>query len=57
MHICPYSWFIEISNKILIQKYFGPVTVDSVEIFRDCAFWRHGTRLASFFIEPKNCIF
>jgi len=33
------------------------VTVDFVEIFRHFAFWRHRTRLASFFTEPKNCIF
>ena len=57
MHICPCSWSIEISKKIWIQKYFGPATVDSVEIFRHFAFWRHRTRLVSFLIEPKNCIF
>jgi len=51
------SWSIGISKKIWIQTYFGPVTVDSVEIFRHFAFWRHGTRLASFFIVPKNCMF
>ena len=33
------------------------MTVDFVEIFRHFAFWRHRTRLASFFTEPKNCIF
>ena len=35
------------------------MTVDSVEIFRHFAFWRHGpgSRLASFWIVPKNCIF
>jgi len=57
MHICPCSWSIEISKKIWSQEYFGTVTVDSVEIFRHFAFWRHRTRLASFFIESKNCVF
>jgi len=33
------------------------VTVDSVEVFRHFAFWRYGTRLASFYIVPENCIF
>ena len=33
------------------------MTVDSVEVFRQFAFWRHGTRLASFCIVPENCIF
>ena len=57
MHICPCSMMIGIFKKIWIQTYFGPVTVDSVEIFRHFAFWRHGSRLASFFIVPQNCIF
>jgi len=35
---------------------FGLVTVDSMEVFRHFAFWRHGTRLASFLIESENCI-
>jgi len=43
-------------QKIWIQAYFGPVTVDFVETFRHFAFWRHGTRLASFFIVPNDCI-
>ena len=30
------------------------MTVDSVEIFRHFAFWRHETRLASFFMAPKR---
>ena len=46
MHICPCSLSIGISKKIWIQAYFGPVTVDSVEIFRHL-------RL----IVPKNYIF
>ena len=33
------------------------MTVDSVEVSHYFAFWRHGTRLASFLIVPKNCIF
>jgi len=51
------SWAGGISMKIWIQTYFGPVTVDSVEVFRHFAFWRHGTRLPTFFIAPTNCIF
>jgi len=46
-----------ISKKSWIQTYFGQVTVDSVEVFRPCAFWRHGTRVAFFFVVLKNCIF
>ena len=57
MHICPCLWAIGISNKIWIQTYFGPVTVNSVEVFCLLAFWHPGTRLASFLIVPKNCIF
>jgi len=33
------------------------VTVDSVEVFRHFAFWRHKTRLAGFLIVPQKCIF
>jgi len=43
-------------QKNWIQKYFGPVTVDSVENSRHFAFWRHWSRLANFFIAPKNSI-
>jgi len=57
MHICPCSRTVGISKKIWIRIYFGPVTVDSEEVFRHFAFWRHGSRLATFFIAPKNCIF
>ena len=57
MHIWPCSWAVGISKKIWIQIEIGPVTVDSVEAFRYFAFWRHGTRFASFLIVPKNCIF
>jgi len=57
MHICPCLWNVGISNKIWIQNYFGPVTVDSEEVFRLFACWRHGSRLATCFIAPKNCIF
>jgi len=45
------------SKKIWIQTYFEPVTVDSVKFFHHYAFWRHGIRLATFFIGSKNCIF
>jgi len=57
MHICPCLWAIGISNKIWIQTYFRPATVDSVEVFCLFAFLHPVTRLASFFIVPKNCIF
>ena len=57
MHISSCSWSTGMSKKIWIRIYFRPVTVDSVEIFCHFAFWRHGTRLASFLIVPKNCIF
>ena len=56
-HISPCSRTVGISKKIWIETYFKPVTVDSVEVFRHFAFWRHGTRLTTFFIAPKNCIF
>jgi len=56
MHICPLSWALRICKNIGIQTYFGPVTVESVKVFRHFAFWRHGTRLATFLIAPKNCI-
>ena len=56
-HICPCSRTVGISKKIWIQTYCGPVAVVSVEVFRHFAFWRHGSRLATFFIAPKNCIF
>jgi len=47
---------IAISKKMWILTYFGPVTVDSVEGIRHFAFWRHKTRLATFFIAPTNYI-
>jgi len=46
-----------ISKEIWIQTSFGPVTFDSVEIFRHFAFGRHENRLANFLFVPKNCIF
>jgi len=46
-----------ISKEIWIQTSFGPVAVDSMEIFRHFAFGRYENRLASFLIVPKNCIF
>jgi len=57
MHICPCSRTLGISKKIWIQTYFGPVTVDSEEVFRHFEFWRHGSRRATVFTAPKNCIF
>jgi hypothetical protein len=57
MHIFPCPSAVEITKKIWIQTYFEPVTVDSVEIFHHFAFWRHGSKLVSFFVVPKNCIF
>jgi len=57
MHICPCSRTVGISKKIWMQTYFGLVKVDSEEVFCHFAFWRHGSRLATFFIAPKNCIF
>ena len=41
----------------LESDLIGLVTVNSVEIFRHFTFWRHGTRLASFLIEPDNYLF
>jgi len=52
MHICACLRTIGISKKNWIQTYFGLVTVDSEEIFRHFVFWRHGSRLATFFIAP-----
>jgi len=57
LHICPCSRTVSISKKIWIQTYFGPVTVDSEEVFRHFAFWRHGSRLVTSFIAPEKCIF
>jgi len=57
MHVCACLWAVGIYKKTWIQTYFELVTVDFVEIFHHFAFWRHGTRLASFVIVPKNCIF
>jgi len=57
MHICPCSRTVGISKKVWIQTYFGPVTVESEEIFRHFVFWRQGSRLATFFIASMNCIF
>ena len=33
------------------------MTVDSEEVFRHFEFWRHGSRRATVFTAPKNCIF
>jgi len=44
-------------NKIWIEIYFEPVTVDSVEIFHHFEFWHHGNRPASLLIVPKKYIF
>ena len=57
VRIGPFSRAVEISKKIWIQTYLESVTVDSEQIFRHFVLWRHGTRLATFSIAPKNCIF
>jgi len=57
IYICPCSRAVGTCKKIWIQKYFGPVTVDSMEIFRHLAFWRHGTRLASFLLHQRTAFF
>jgi len=57
VYICRLSWPLRTCKNIGIQTYFGLVTVESAKVFRHFAFWRHGTRLATFFIAPKNCIF
>ena len=48
------SWNMQ---EIGIRTYFGSVTVESVRIFCHFAFWRHGFKLATFFIVHMNCIF
>ena len=53
MHICSCSWTDRISKKTWILTYFGPVAVDSVEVFRHFACWRHGTRLATFLLHLR----
>ena len=40
MHICPCSWAVGICKQIWIQTYFGPVMVDSEEVFRHFVFMR-----------------
>ena len=57
IHICPCSCALLICKNIGIRTYFSTVTVESVWGFRHFALWRHGFRLATFFIAPKNCIF
>ena len=57
IHICLLLWALRICKNTGIQPYFGSVTVESVKFFHHFAFWRHGTRLATFFIAPRNCIF
>jgi len=57
LHICPLSWALGIFKNIGIRTYFGSVAVESVKVFRHFVFWRHGTRLATFFIAPAKCIF
>jgi len=57
MRICPFSRTVEISTKIWIMTYFEPVTVDSEDVFRHFAFWRHGSRLSTFFIAPKTAFY
>ena len=57
MHICPCSLSFGIFKKVWIQTYFELVTVDSVQGFYHFSFWRHRSRLASFFLVLVNCIF
>jgi len=57
IYVCPCSRTVGMSKKIWIQTYFGSVTVYSEEVLRHFAFWRHGSRLATFFITAKHYIF
>jgi len=63
VHICPCSraGLLEHARKFASGPGFRPilglVTVDSMEVFRHFAFLRHGFKLTTFFIAPKNCIF
>jgi len=56
MHIWPCSWTLEF-KQIVFRTCFGPLTVDSVEVFRHFAFLRHGCRYATFLIAPQSCFF
>jgi len=56
MHICPCSWALGIRKNIGIRTYFGSVTAEIMGGFRHFAFCSLGSRLASIFIVPKNCI-
>jgi len=56
MHIAPVhacSWALGICKNIWNRTSFGSETVKSVGVFRHFAFWRHGTRLATFVIAFK----
>jgi len=57
MHICSYSWAIEICKNIRIRTCFGLVTVDSAEISFHFAILRHGIKLAIFLIACLKCNF
>ena len=50
MPICHCLWALGICKKIGIRTYFGSVTVRSGRGFRHFACWRHGLKLATFFI-------
>jgi len=57
MNICPCSNALGICKKIRIRTYFGSLTVESVRGFCHFALWRHGFKLATFFIVHMHCIF
>jgi len=57
MRICFCSWALETCKKFGIRTYFGSVTIESVRGFRHFAFWRHGFKLATFWIVHINCFF
>jgi len=48
-------WAVGMTKKNWIRTYSGPVTFNSVEVFRQFSFWRHGTRLTSFLIHLRRC--
>jgi len=56
MHVSPCSWALGICENIGVRTYFGTVTVESVEVSCNFAFWRHEFKLATFLIAHKDCI-
>ena len=53
----PIHGLLKIRKSIGIRSCFAPVTVKSVGACRHFAFFSYGSRLASFFISPENCVF